>query len=95
MSSESIKNSIISEIEENLSFASSSTKPKLFEEDVFSLCADRDNLISKLALQKALLHGIDSRYINVSFYLNYYSLYIYLFYFFFKQITFLLKRILF
>lgn len=69
MSSESIKNSIISEIEENLSFASTSTKPKLFEEDVFTLCAERDNLISKLALQKALLYGIDSRYINVSLFI--------------------------
>jgi len=59
------KAAIISEIEENLALTNASSRKKSFEIDasIFSLCADRDQLVSALALQKALLHGVDRRFI--------------------------------
>ena len=60
------KNTIISEIEENLLFVSANSttgaqKPSFFDEDVFSLCTDRDNLVTGFALEKVLAHGVDRR----------------------------------
>eukprot|EP01038_Epipyxis_sp_PR26KG_P004035 gene4035-5772_t len=61
MATEYEKNTLLTEIEESLS--SSHSKPKLEQEDVMQLYSDRDNRISQEAIQIAISHGIDPRFI--------------------------------
>lgn len=61
------KAAIISEQEENLAVANASSRSKPFVVDstIFPLCVDRDQLVSQLAIQKALVHGVDRRFIGL------------------------------
>jgi hypothetical protein len=61
------KAAIISEQEENLAVANAFSRSKPFEVDssIFPLCVDRDQHVCQLAIQKALVHGVDRRFIGM------------------------------
>jgi len=69
------KAAIISEQEENLAVANAFSRSKPFEVDssIFPLCVDRDQHVSQLAIQKALIHGVDRRFIGMVGFLSRFS----------------------